>query len=178
MNNTALLVIDVQNGLFSDPKCPVYKEKMLIENIKKVIKKATEANIPIIYIQHTDDSWIPKGSKVWQIYEQIKPSKEDKKIIKFTPDAFYKTSLNSELKNNGIKNLVIVGLQTEYCIDTTCRRAFSLGFKTTLIKDAHSTCDSSKLNAVEIIEHHNQVLSDWFVEMKTADQINFYKIVE
>jgi len=64
-------------------------------------------------------------------------------------------------------------LQTEYCIDTTCPRAFTLGYEVTLVKDAHSTWDSSLLKANRIIEHHNNVLGGWFVTLKSEREIEF-----
>lgn len=169
--STALLIIDVQNGFFSDPDCPIYQEEQALENINILIKKAKAAEIPVIFIQHTDDKWIAQGSTEWQIHPKIKPQDEYKAILKHSPDSFHNTSLYEELTSKKIKNLVIAGLQTEYCIDTTCKRAFSLGFNTVLVKDAHSTCDNHILKAQQIIEHHNKVLSDWFVELKTTEEI-------
>lgn len=94
-------------------------------------------------------------------------------IQKHTPDAFHETNLHYELKSRKIKRLVIVGLQTEYCIDTTCRRAFTLGYEVTLVKDAHSTWDSSLITAQQIIDHHNHVLGGWFVTLKSEREIEF-----
>ncbi len=95
-------------------------------------------------------------------------------IEKETPDAFHKTTLHQKLKSKGIKRLVIAGLQTEYCIDTTCRRAYSLGYNVILVKDAHSTWDSTNLTAEQIIRHHNRVLGGWFATVKDENQIEFY----
>ncbi|MHA2364674.1 MAG: isochorismatase family protein, partial [Candidatus Hodarchaeales archaeon] len=75
--------------------------------------------------------------------------------------------------NRKIENLIIVGLQTEYCIDTTVRRAFSEEFNVTLVKDTHSTWNSSKLTAQQIIDHHNSILGDWFASLKAESQIKF-----
>jgi len=66
-----------------------------------------------------------------------------------------------------------MGLQTEYCIYTTCRRAFSLGYVVILVKNAHSTWDSSCLTAQQIIWHHNYVLGGWFVVLKNEREIEF-----
>ena len=77
------------------------------------------------------------------------------------------------LKARGIGHLIIAGIQTEYCIDTTCRRASSLGYEVTLVADAHSTWDTEHLSAWQIIDHPNQVLSGWFVTLETAGRIKF-----
>jgi nicotinamidase-related amidase len=94
-------------------------------------------------------------------------------VQKQTPDAFHETNLHRELESKGIKKLVIAGLQTEYCIDTTCRRAFSLGYDVILVKDAHSTWDSPRFTAKQIIEHHNHVLGGLFVTLKNEREIEF-----
>jgi nicotinamidase-related amidase len=94
-------------------------------------------------------------------------------IQKQMPDAFHDTNLWRILKVRRIKKLVIVGLQTEYCIDTTCRRAFSLGFEVTLVRDAHSTWNSPLLSAQQIINHHNHVLGGWFTALKKEQEIEF-----
>ncbi|HEX3047657.1 MAG TPA: isochorismatase family protein, partial [Bacillota bacterium] len=62
---------------------------------------------------------------------------------------------------------------TEFCVDTTCRRAFSLGYETTLVQDAHSTFHSKVLTAPQIIAHHNNVLGGWFVTLKSTGEIDF-----
>jgi len=79
--------------------------------------------------------------------------------------------LGRELDIRGIKKLVITGLQTEYCVDTTCRRAYSLGYDVVLVKDAHSTWDSGDLSAQQIIDHHNNVLGGWFVTLKNEEDV-------
>ena len=170
--NAALLIIDVQNGLFSDSNCPIYQKDQLLRNINTLVQRANNADVPIIYIHHTD-KWLRQGSKEWDLHSIVKPKDEYKAILKHTPDSFFNTSLYEELKSKNIEELIIAGLQTEYCIDTTCRRAFSLDFHTILVKDAHSTCDNYIMSAQSIIEYHNQVLSDWFVELKTTEQISF-----
>ncbi|MFQ5836450.1 MAG: isochorismatase family protein [Candidatus Bathyarchaeia archaeon] len=107
------------------------------------------------------------------VHPSIAPAEGDVMVQKQTPDAFHETNLHSELESKGIKKLVIAGLQTEYCIDTTCRRAFSLGYVVTLVKDAHSTWDSSHFTAQQIIEHHNSVLGGWFATLKNEREIEF-----
>lgn len=100
------------------------------------------------------------------------PDKQDVIIQKATPDSFLNTTLEDELKKQGIEQLVITGIQTEVCVDTTCRRAFSLGYKVTLISDTHSTWDSQAITAQEIINHHNGVLR-WFAEVNPSRSITF-----
>jgi nicotinamidase-related amidase len=94
-------------------------------------------------------------------------------IEKNHPDSFHKTSLQQELDARNIKQIVIAGIQSEVCIDATCRRAYSLGYEITLVKDGHSTYDSDFLSASQIIAHHNHVLGQWFVDVRKASEIKF-----
>ncbi|WP_373231367.1 cysteine hydrolase family protein [Cohnella sp.] len=167
----ALLIVDVQSGMF-DETPPIYQGEVLIEKIKKLIMNARQEDFQIIYIQHNEKPGesLETGTPGWEIHPDISPKDEDIIIQKFTPDSFFNTSLHQQLQDKGISELIIVGIQTEICIDTTCRRAFSLGYTVTLISDAHSTWDTNTLKAKQIIEHHNNVLR-WFAKVSDTNSI-------
>ena len=92
---------------------------------------------------------------------------------KWACSSFYKTGLDERLRAAGIDRLVIAGLQSEFCIDTACRVAQSLGYRVTLAGDAHSTMDSLVIKAGEIIRHHNYVLSGIVEQVAPAAEIAF-----
>jgi nicotinamidase-related amidase len=173
MVNAALLVVDMQSGNFESN--PVHMANDLLKKTKNLIQKARASHVLVIYIQNNGGKGDPDeyGSDEWKIHPSIAPIKGEVLVQKKTPDAFYKTNLNEELKSRQITHLIVAGLQTEYCIDTTCRRAFSLGYNVTLVKDAHSTWDTPILSATQIIEHHNSVLSGFFVTLKDEKEIMF-----
>jgi nicotinamidase-related amidase len=173
-NKSALIIIDIQLGMFEGSEV-LFKRKELLETIINLITKARFSKTPILFIQHNgeDDSPIYPNSSGWEIHPLIQLSENDIVIPKNHPDAFQNTELQGELESRGISKLVIAGLQTEYCIDTTCRRAYSLGYKVILIKDGHSTYDTEYLDAEKIIIHHNQVLSNWFVTLTAANDVQF-----
>jgi nicotinamidase-related amidase len=172
--NTALLVIDVQQCNFEESP-PVHKGGELLSKIGALIAQARAVGVPIIYVQHCgrDGAIDEPDTSGWEIHAAVAPIKGDLVIEKRHPDAFQDTSLLTELVFRGIKKLIIAGIQTEYCVDTTCRRAYSLGYKVMLVEDAHSTWTSRHLTAPQIIEHHNAVLGGWFVELKRAGEIEF-----
>jgi nicotinamidase-related amidase len=174
MNTQALLIIDVQTGNFSKQK-PKCIGDNLFSKIKSLIKKARTKNTLIVYVQHNGRPGDPDevGTAGWKIHRSIPPFKEDLVIQKQFPDSFQNTQLHQELRNRKINKLYIAGLQTEYCVDTTCRRAFSLGYEVVLVEDAHGTWDSLLLKAEQIINHHNQVLSGWFVTLNKTKEVNF-----
>jgi nicotinamidase-related amidase len=174
MNDTALLIIDMQVGNFSEPN-PIFKANELLAKVKSLVAKARSTKIPIVYVQNNGRKGDPDeyGTQGWKIHPSIAPIEGNLVVQKSTPDAFHETNLHHELESRGIRRLVVAGLQTEYCIDTTCRRAFSLGYDVILVKDAHSTWDSSSLAAQQIIEHHNSVLGGWFATLKNEREIGF-----
>ena len=168
----ALLVIDVQNGMFLESG-PVYQAEALLENLQNLIENARRNHVPIFYIQHNEEKGtLTNGSSHWEIHPSIKPQEEDFTIQKNTPDSFYQTELHTLLQEEEITHLVLAGIQTEICVDTTCRAAYSLGYELTLAEDAHSTWDSKELSARQIINHHNQVLR-WFADIKETRKIIF-----
>ncbi|MFX0182524.1 MAG: cysteine hydrolase family protein [Candidatus Hodarchaeota archaeon] len=172
MHDSALLIMDMQLGNFLDPN-PIYNGNDLISKIKSLIIKMRSAQGLIIYIQNSGGKGDPDefGTPGWKIHPAIAPRIGDQLIEKRTPDAFHETNLQELLDSYRIKEVIIAGLQTEYCIDTTCRSACSRGFKVILVKDGHSTWDSSHLTAQQIIDHHNDVLGGWFVTLKPEIEI-------
>ncbi|MFD1738657.1 cysteine hydrolase family protein [Bacillus salitolerans] len=169
----ALLIIDVQNGMFQKDNV-VYKGERLLQNLNNLIFQARNNSTPIFFIQHHAPAGKPLefGTKGWEIHPEITPNSQDVIIQKTTPDSFFKTSLDEELKKQGIEHLVIAGIQTEACVDTTCRRAFSMEYKVTLASDTHSTWDSKDITAQQIINHHNGVLR-WFADVNPSKDIIF-----
>lgn len=170
MPKTALLVIDAQNEMFAEAN-PVYKSEELLRNVQSLIEKARASGSPVIYVQHNDQGLV-EGTHDWQIHPSIQPEEGDTVIQKRTPDSFHETGLQQVLQEKGIRNLVLVGNQTEYCVDTTTRRAFSLGYRLTLVEDGHGTWDSDGLSAKQIIDHHNGVLKA-FAALRESEKIGF-----
>lgn len=173
MKNKALLVIDVQNGMFLEGE-EVFNGNRLLQGIKELIKQVRSANMPVLYIQHNESAGYPleNGTHGWEIHSDISPEEGDIIIQKTTPDSFLKTTLEQELKGKKIEHLYLVGIQTEVCVDTTCRSAFSKGYKVTLVSDLHSTWPGNGLTAQQIINHHNGTLR-WFADVQSKDDIRF-----
>ncbi|MDO6654922.1 isochorismatase family protein [Anaerobacillus sp. 1_MG-2023] len=169
MNSTALLLIDVQNGMFHRGSS-VYQDARLLYNLKKITASAKSERIPVYYIQHeTIGKHLKRNTVDWQLHPFFTIERDDEVIYKTTPDAFHLTRLEEKLYSKNIDHLVISGIQTELCVDSTCRSAYNKGFSISLIEDAHSTWDTSLLNAKKIIQHHNQTLQ-WFANTISTDQ--------
>ncbi|HAR61904.1 MAG: cysteine hydrolase [Candidatus Margulisiibacteriota bacterium] len=135
--NTALLIIDVQIGLFRK-KTPIYSELELLKNITTLITRSRTANIPIIFVQHSNKSRLIEDSDDWQIHPQLACQSSDVFIRKQHGSAFEETSLQNELDQKQISTLVITGIVTHGCVRATCYDAIKLGYEVVLAQDAHS----------------------------------------
>ena len=178
---TALLVVDVQVGLIDG--LPAYKGLEVVGRIKGLIDKVRRAEIPVVYVQHDGRKGhrLEPNTAGWPIHPNIAPTNGDIVVHKRACDSFFDTDLQSKLEKYDINHLVVVGCMTEYCIDTTCRRAVSLGYDVTLIKDAHTTCDNELLTAAQIIAHHNSLLDglnagEHEIILKSANEMDFLNL--
>ena len=178
VRDAALLVIDVQVGIIEG--FHAHRATEVLGHINKLLSKARASNTPIIYVQHDGEAGHPLevGTEGWQIHPDIKPHAEDLIIRKRASDSFFETTLQHELEARGIKHLIVAGCMTEYCVDTTARRAISMGYDVTLVSDAHTTIDNKLLTAAQIIAHHNALLDGFdagahAITVKPADEVTF-----
>lgn len=165
---TALLVIDVQQALCSG-QYAAYEIDAVIARINALGAKARAAGMPVIFVQHEEEEGpLPYGGAGWQLAAGLAVQPDDLRVRKTTPDSFHQTNLHQLLRERGVDALIICGLQTDFCVDTTVRRAFTLGYKVTLVADAHSTLDNGVLTAAQIIAHHNATLGNFGPQVKVA----------
>ncbi len=155
---TALLIIDVQRGLFDHEPRP-FEARQVIERINQLAQSAREAAVPVIFIQHErQGSPLEYQSENWQLANGIVSESNDLFVRKTTPDSFLHTNLDQLLKLNGVEQLVISGYACEFCVDTTTRRAAALGYGVTLVSDGHTTHDKPHATAASIRAHENATL--------------------
>lgn len=155
----ALLIIDVQVGLF-EPEPSPYQSDEIISNINKLTDKARASNAPIIWIQHEtpNNEILSFQSSGWQLPNSLNQDQSDFYVRKTTPDSLLKTDLLQILTNHAVAELVVCGYATEFCVDTTIRSAAAKGFQITLVSDTHTTHDKPHAPAAFIIQHHNATL--------------------
>jgi nicotinamidase-related amidase len=156
---SALLVIDVQKFLCTG-QWAAFDIDRVIGNINAVCAKARAAGAPVVFIQHEDEGPLRFESDGWQLDERLAMRPEDVRVRKTTCDSFQKTQLQALLQSHGVDRLVVCGLQSDICVDTTVRRALGLGYPVTLVADAHSTVDNGVLTAAQIAAHHNVTLAN------------------
>ncbi|KQP13539.1 cysteine hydrolase family protein [Pseudorhodoferax sp. Leaf267] len=157
---TAVLVIDMQQGLCVGPGA-AHDCAGTVARINTVTRRAREAFVPVIFVQHEGGpGYLEHDSPDWQLADGLETASFDFRLRKTTPDAFLRTGLERLLKSRGITQLVVCGMHTEFCIDTTCRRALALGFPVTLVADAHTSAGNAAIPAELVIAHHNLTLAD------------------
>jgi nicotinamidase-related amidase len=159
MTPTALVVIDVQIGIFAG-KRPSPSWPQILERIGALAARAAGAGLPVIYVQHDGGPGhrLEPGGEGWRLDPALARTAPSAVCRKTACDAFFETTLKAELNRRAVGRLVVAGCMTQFCVDTTCRRAVSLGYDVVLAGDAHATADSGALSADQIIAHHNDAL--------------------
>jgi nicotinamidase-related amidase len=170
LEKCALLIIDMQKGLFNRPPGPIYKETRLLGNINSLINRANSAEAPVIYVHHSNDSWLAKESDNWQFHPSLLPPREEQIIQKLGSNAFWETDLQEKLNALNVKKLVIVGVLTQGCVQQTCIGAKDLSYQTVLVEDGHSNFEE---NAPELIQEWNEKLSKEGIIIKATVKIDF-----
>lgn len=154
MSNRCLLIVDVQEGLFSPPR---HDGDALIERLNRLAARFRAEGSSVIYVQHCG----PEGDALHPsapghaLFSALEPEPDDLRIAKESCDAFLNTSLAATLEDLGVTQLIITGFATEFCVDTTIRSALAHGFETIVPEDGHTTADRPHLPARQVIEHHN-----------------------
>jgi nicotinamidase-related amidase len=133
---TALLVIDMQNGVVAN----AFERDSVVANIGSLVERARSEDVPVIWIQHSDEN-MPIDSDGWQHIHELTPLDGEHVIGKTYGDSFEDTSLGEVLSELTVGHVVITGAQTEMCVRSTLHGAFVRGYDTTLVSDAHTTED-------------------------------------
>jgi nicotinamidase-related amidase len=158
--NTAVLVIDVQQGLCEGADA-AFDCEGTIARINRVTDKARAAGVPVIFIQHESKSgYLEHDSAAWQLASGLEVQPSDLRIRKTTPDSFLRTELEPMLRDHGISQVVVCGMHSEFCVDTTTRRALALGWSVLLVSDAHTSAGNAAISAQQVIAHHNATLTN------------------
>jgi nicotinamidase-related amidase len=151
--NTALLVIDVQNGVVAG----THERDAVVTNVGDLVEKARQEQVPVIWVQHSSNG-LAKGSDEWQIVPELSPAEAEPLVEKSYADSFEDTTLETVLSSLGVGRLVVVGAQTDECIRSTLHGAVVRGYDATLVSDAHTTEDQSEWGAPppdKVIAHTN-----------------------
>jgi nicotinamidase-related amidase len=151
--NTALLVVDVQNGVVEE----AHERDAVVANVGSLIEKARREQVPVVWVQHSDEH-LERGSDQWRIVPELAPGDGEPLVEKSYGDAFEDTVLEPVLSGLGVGRLLVVGAQTDACVRSTLHGAFARGYDATLVSDAHTTEDHTAWGAPppdQVIAHTN-----------------------
>ncbi len=183
---TALIIIDLQNailrGLGTSERQPAIDAALdaMTARVAEVQTKARKAGIPIVAVQHDGATGhrLQTGSEGWALRAEIAPLPGEPVVHKTACDSFFATDLQATLERLAAHHLIVAGCMSQFCVDTTCRRAVSLGYDVTLLSDGHMTADMGSLTFDQIIAHHNALLGGFdaghrTVTLTTCEEVPF-----
>ena len=151
--NTALVLVDVQNGVLDG----AHARDAVVANVSSLVEKAREDDVPVVWVQHSDDH-LQRGSDAWRFVPELDPDASEPLVEKTYADAFEDTTLEGVLADLAVGRLVLAGAQTDECIRSTLHGALVRGYDATLVSDAHTTEDLSEWGAPppdQVIAHTN-----------------------
>lgn len=153
---------------------PVHDSEAVLARLQALVAAAHATGAPVVLIRHNGPPGTEgePGTSGWELHLALNPERAAVVIDKTSDNAFLRTNLSAWLVQNGVRRVVIGGMLTDYCIDSTVRAAHDLGYEVVLAADAHSTAANQVLSAPQIIAHHNIVLSG-FAQVRPAAEIDF-----
>jgi len=167
--NTALLVIDVQNGVVGG----THERDTVVANVSTLVDRAREEEVPVVWVQHSSEHLSP-GSDPWRIVPELSPDDAEPLVAKTYADSFDETTLETVLSDLGVGRLVVVGAQTDECVRSTLHGAVVRGYDATLVGDAHTTEDLTEWGAPppgQVIAHTNLYWSQHRAPGRTAGTV-------
>ena len=164
-DKSALLVIDVQNGVVSQ----AFERDAVVVQINKAIESARENNLPVIWVQHSEDE-MPIGSHYWEIIPDLVPEAHDGRVDKIHGSSFEETDLVEILQEHDVSHLYVTGAQSENCVNATTIDALERGYRVSLVSDAHTTDDGSVVASINS-KFVESGACGHAIEVKNLDQI-------
>ncbi len=140
--NTALLVVDVQNGVVEG----AVRRDRVVATIAGLVGSARQVRVPVVWVQHSGEG-LAKGSHAWDIVAELDPEDAEPRVDKSFGDTFEDTDLERILSGLGVGRLLVVGAQTDACIRSTLHGGLVRGYDTILVGDAHTTVDRTAWGA-------------------------------
>lgn len=165
-----LLVIDMQKALMDDE---LYNYEALLSNVGRIIDAARENGVEVIYVQHDagPDTGFSVGDEAFEIADEVAPREGEKTFVKTVNSSFSNKELAAYLEEAKDEKLMIVGLQTNFCIDATIKSAFDRGYEVVIPEGTNSTFDNPYMTGKTTYEYYmNEVWPDCFADVVTMDE--------
>lgn len=170
MTKSLLLIIDMQRAMSFEK---AHNFDNVVNNIQKLLIKYRNEELPVVYVQHTepDGSVFSKNAPGWPILDELTPKTGEIVVHKNFNSGFKETNLEEVLKKYNAKEIVLVGMQTEFCIDTTLRVGFEKGFKFIIPENTNTTFDNGLLSGEDIYKHHNSIFNGRFGKVVKLEEL-------
>ncbi|WP_339406125.1 cysteine hydrolase family protein [Pseudomonas helleri] len=170
----ALLILDMQVGLVHGPDKPL-GGPALINTLNELMRSARKSGAPIFLARHIGPAGSPiePGSPLTELVQELQLMGNEVIFEKKRPNAFAQTGLATLLRERGCDGVVVTGMKTQYCVDSTCRAARDCGFDAVLIANGHTCSDTQGLKAEAIVAHHNATLAGPFCRVVQAEEWSF-----
>ena len=164
-----LLVVDIQKGITDER---LYQLESFIANVTTIIDKARENHVEVIYVQHDDGpgTGFSVGDADYEIADQVSPAPGEKIYTKEVNSAFSNKELDQYLKDLGENTVMIIGLQTNFCIDATIKSAFDRGYKVIVPQGTNSTFDNDYMTGETTVKYYNEDVWEEIVESVTMEE--------
>lgn len=170
----ALMIVDVQQGMF-DPGHVVHQGTEVVTRLAMLLGRARAAGAPVFHVQHDGGAGdrFARGAPGWVHHPSVAPIAGECVVEKRASSAFTGTDLHQRLQATAFDRLVLCGMQTDLCVESTLRGAVSYGLRIVLVADGHTTYDNPVLTADQIIAHHNHTAKGRFAQLVLAADVRF-----
>lgn len=167
MKPDAMIVIDVQTALI---EAHPYREEAFLGTLQTLLTACRRHGVPVIYIQHEEaGSELEHGTAGWRIAQAVAPAPGEKVFAKRFNSSFRQTGLHEHLQSMGAKRLILCGMQTEYCVDTTVKVAFELGYEVSVPEGGTDTFDNGSFKSEDLLAYYQRRI--WHNELATVTPV-------
>lgn len=178
--NTALLLIDIQNDYFEGGRFELVNAQQALANTKIILNQFRKKELPVIHVQHinlmSNAPFFSPDTEGVKIHKELTPAKGEYWVVKHAPNSFYRTSLLDILKEKNISHLIVCGMMSHMCIDSTVRAARDHNVQITLIDDACATrdlmFDNEVIPACTVHNAYMAALNGTFAKLVKAADFN------
>lgn len=172
---TALVCIDMQKAILAGLGGGAQREvdaalDAMLARVAGLQAAARRFGVPVVHVQHDGDGdhRLARGKRGWELRPEVAPLGDEPVVHKRSCDAFFETDLHEVLERAGARRLVVAGCMTQFCVDTTCRRAVTMGYDVTLVGDGHMNAGWMGLSFEQVIAHHNAILDGFDAGPRTV----------
>ena len=164
-----LLVIDMQKALVNKD---LYAFDTFVDSTVQLVNAARKNGIEVIFVQHDagSGSGLSVGDEGFEIIDPLRPKTGEKVFVKTINSCFGNQEFKAYMKQQEDKRLMIIGLQTNYCIDATVKTAFERGFEIIIPEGTNSTFDNDYMTGETTVRYYNEDVWEELVDAVTLKE--------